>query len=191
MLPSADEERSIYLLHRNDADDPGYRKYLEPIAESLLGRLRPGSRGLDYGCGPDSALAAMLREAGHDVALYDPLFHPDSDALAGKYDFITCSEVIEHFHRPYREFAKLDAMLGPGGILAIMTRFLTDSMDFQRWHYRRDPTHVVFYREQTLRQVAHRFGWVCAIPCANVALLSKPAIKVDAATGDWVLTREI
>ncbi len=173
MLPSADEERSIYLLHRNDADDVGYRKYLEPIAKALLARLRPGSHGLDYGCGPDSALAAMLREAGHHLALYDPLFYPDADALARQYDFITCSEVIEHFHRPFQEFAKLNAMLKSGGVLAIMTRFLTDSIDFQRWHYRRDPTHVVFYRELTLRKVADRFRWACTIPCANVALLTQ------------------
>lgn len=173
MLPPPDAELSEYLLHRNDPDDRGYRGFLGQFTEPLLRRLSPASRGLDYGCGPGPALAAMLREAGHEVALYDPFFQPDLAVLERQYDFITCTEVIEHFHRPCEQFNKLDALLRPGGVLGLMTRFLTDDTDFARWHYRRDPTHVVFYREQTLRQLAVRFGWECEIPRVNVALMSK------------------
>ena len=36
----------------------------------------------------------VLREAGHAVALYDPLFHPAPGALQRHYGFITCSEVV-------------------------------------------------------------------------------------------------
>lgn len=173
MLPPPAAELSEYLLHRNDPHDVRYRRFLEPLTTSLLQRLSPASRGLDYGCGPGPAVAAMMREAGHEVALYDPFFHRDPAVLDEQYDFIACAEVIEHFHRPAEEFAKLDAMLEPGGVLGVMTRFLTDSTTFAQWHYRRDPTHVVFYREQTLRQIAERFGWKCDIPCSNVALMSK------------------
>jgi len=116
----------------------------------------------------------MLREAGHEVALYDPFFHREPKLLDIQYDFITCTEVIEHFHRPAEEFAKLDAMLRPGGLLGLMTRFQTDDTRFASWHYRRDPTHVVFYRGATLRLVARRFGWSCDIPQANVAIMTKP-----------------
>lgn len=175
MLPAPEAELSEYLLHRNDPDDARYRRFLETLTKPLLERLPPGSCGLDYGCGPGPALAVMLREAGHDVALYDPFFHHDPAVLDNQYDFIACAEVIEHFHRPSEEFEKLDALLRPGGVLAVMTRFLSDDSTFAQWHYRRDPTHVVFYREQTLQRIAARFGWDCDIPCSNVALMIKPS----------------
>ncbi|MBS0543647.1 MAG: methyltransferase domain-containing protein, partial [Proteobacteria bacterium] len=83
--------------------------------------------------------------------------------------------VVEHFHHPAEEFARLDALLRPGGWLGIMTCFQTDDARFARWHYRRDPTHVVFYREATFRVIARRHGWVCEIPAKDVVLMCKPA----------------
>ncbi|WP_382328301.1 class I SAM-dependent methyltransferase [Hydrogenophaga sp. UC242_50] len=142
-------------------------------AAPLLQRLAPGCSGLDYGCGPGPVLADLLREAGHTVALYDPFFHPDTGALATPHDFITCTEVAEHFHDPAAEFRRLDALLRPGGWLALMTRFQTDDARFAQWHYRRDPTHVVFYREATLRWLARHHGWHCEVPGANVVLMQK------------------
>lgn len=167
-------ERAYYRLHDNDPHDPRYRRFLGRLAAPLLARLPAHSAGLDYGCGPGPALAAMLREAGHAVALYDPLFHPDRGVLARRYDFITCTEVVEHFHAPAREFARLDALLAPGGWLAVMTCFQTDDARFAGWHYRRDPTHVVFYRRETFEWLAGRFGWRCEIPVKDVVLLRKP-----------------
>jgi hypothetical protein len=172
-LPSRAVEHAYYLTHRNDVDDPRYRRFLSPVATALLERLAPASSGLDYGCGPAPALAAMLAEAGHRVAFYDPLFRADAAVLAHTYDFVACTETAEHFHRPREEFERLDALMNPGGWLAVMTRFQTDDAAFARWHYRRDPTHVVFYREATLRAIAARHAWRCEIPCADVALLRK------------------
>lgn len=169
--PDLATERACYRDHDNDAGDPGYRRFLARLAGPLLARLAPGSRGLDYGCGPGPALAAMLIEAGHEVALYDPLFAPNRAPLAGCYDFVTCSETAEHFHRPAEEFDRLAAMLRPGGWLALMTCFQTDDARFADWHYRRDPTHVVFYREATFRHLAARRGWRCEIPAKDIALL--------------------
>ncbi len=171
--PSRQAERAEYELHRNTGDDAGYRAFLSQVATPLLQRLAPGRSGLDYGCGPGPVLATMLREAGHTVALYDPFFHPDQAALATLHDFITCTEVAEHFHQPAAEFRRLDAMLRPGGWLALMTRFQTDDARFAQWHYRRDPTHVVFYRETTLRWLAQHHGWHCEVPGANVVLMQK------------------
>ncbi len=170
--PAAPAERAHYLHHENRVDDPGYRRFLSKLAEPLLARLpASGLQGLDYGCGPGPALAAMLREAGHHVALYDPFFHPDPAPLEQTYDFITCTEVVEHFHHPAAEFDRLGAMLRPGGVLAVMTCFQTDDARFAQWHYRRDPTHVVFYREATLRTIAAQRGWSCEIPAKDVALM--------------------
>jgi SAM-dependent methyltransferase len=172
--PSGPEANAHYLHHENHPDDPLYRRWLSRLARPLLDRLDAGLSGLDYGCGSGPALAAMLREGGHEVALYDPLFFPDLRPLDRTYDFITCTEVAEHFHRPADEFGRLDAMLRPGGWLAVMTCFQTDDARFADWHYRRDPTHVVFYRETTLRVIAAQRDWACEIPVKDVALMRKP-----------------
>ena len=171
--PTAAVERAEYLLHRNDPADAGYRRFLQRLAGPLLARIAPASEGLDFGCGPGPALAALLRAAGHAVSVYDPFFAPDADALGRRYDFITCTEVVEHFHAPATEFARLDALLRPGGWLGIMTCFQTDDARFAAWHYRRDPTHVVFYREATFHHLARRFGWQCEVPGKDVVLLRK------------------
>ena len=146
--PDRETERVHYALHENDIDDQRYRAFLSRLADPLLAELPPGSSGLDYGSGPGPALAAMLREAGHRVALYDPLFAPDRGVLQATYDFVTCTETAEHFHDPALEFARLDALLRPGGLLGLMTVFQNDDTRFAGWHYRRDPTHVVFYPEE-------------------------------------------
>lgn len=172
-LPDDTAERAEYARHENATGDAGYRRHLARLLDPLLPKLAPASRGLDYGCGPGPALAAMLREAGHDVALYDPFFHPDDAALQRDYDFVVCTEVVEHFHRPAAEFARLHALLRPGGWLGILTCFQTDDARFAGWHYRRDPTHVAFYREATFHCLAARHGWHCEIPAKDVALMQR------------------
>ena len=108
------------------------------------------------------------------MSLWDPIYRPDAAALERTYDFITCTEVVEHMHRPAEEFRRLDHLLRPGGRLGVMTVFQTDDTRFAGWHYRRDPTHVVFYRESTLALVADKMGWSIEIPRANVAIFRKP-----------------
>lgn len=177
--PDRQHEEAEYRLHRNDVADGRYRQFLARLAGPLLERLaaaNAGLSGLDYGCGPAPALAAMLTDAGHHMALYDPLFFNDPAVLENRYGFITCTEVAEHFRAPHAEFARLDRLLEPGGWLALMTRLQTDDAAFAGWHYRRDPTHIVFYREHTFRVVAAQRGWRCELPCDNVVLMAKPAL---------------
>jgi SAM-dependent methyltransferase len=171
---SRDAEHAHYLHHENDPDDPRYRRFLSKLAAPLIARLAPASQGLDYGCGAGPALAAMLREAGHDVALYDPFFAADPARLDQTYDFVTCTEVAEHFHHPARDFARLRAMIRPTGWLAVMTCFQADDSRFADWYYRNDPTHVVFYREQTFRHLADAWGWTCDVPAKDVVLMQRP-----------------
>jgi hypothetical protein len=51
----------------------------------------------------------------------------------------------------------------------------------RNWHYRQEPTHVVFYREETFRFLATQRGWECEIPAPNVALMRKPVTEHAAA----------
>lgn len=173
--PDRESERREYELHRNAIDDPGYRAFLGRLAGPLLARLDPGAEGLDYGCGPGPALAAMMRESGHSMTLWDPIFVPDPGALNRRYDFITCTEVIEHLHHPRQTFRELARLLRPGGLLGLTTCFQTDDDRFAGWHYRRDPTHVLFWRRETLQFAAAELGWSIDFPLDNVALMQRPA----------------
>lgn len=152
-------ERAYYGTHENRVDDPGYRRFLAQLAEPLMAHLVPGASGLDYGCGAAPALAAMLGEAGFPTVGYDPFFAADETALAARYDFVTCTEVLEHMHDPLRDLARVDAMLVPGGLLGLMTELRPPMAEFSRWHYHRDPTHVGFHSQASLQWIAERFGW--------------------------------
>lgn len=174
-LPDAATEYARYLHHQNDPADQGYRSFLARLLVPLLKRLPAAASGLDYGCGPGPALAAMLKEAGHTVQLYDPFFYPNFAPLQQQYDFITCTEVVEHFHHPAGELKRLHALLRPGGWLGIMTCFQTSDDQFANWHYRRDDTHVVFYKETTFYYLARQLEMTCEIPCPNVVLMRKPS----------------
>lgn len=171
--PSPEEERAEYALHRNDPDDPRYRAFLRQALDPLLPRLRPGARGLDFGCGPGPTLSAMLSQAGHPTADYDPIFRPDPGALQKVYDFITCTEVVEHLHRPGEVFAQLNTMLRPGGFLSIMTERLIPARDFAGWRYRLQPTHVVFYSDLTMNWIGRRYGWRSRLHSPLVVLFEK------------------
>lgn len=172
-LPTLEEERARYLQHNNDPADPRYRAFVGRVMAPLCAAMPPPAVGLDYGCGPGPALAEMLSQAGYAMSIYDPIFADDRGVLKQCYDFITCTETVEHFHHPAREFARLNDLLRPGGVLAIMTNFQCDDRAFANWHYRRDPTHVAFYRESTMRTIAGRLGWSCAITAPNIVLMHK------------------
>ena len=172
-LPTPEAERAEYGLHHNDPDNPGYRRFLAQMTAPLLERIAPGAEGLDFGCGPGPAIAAMLGERGFPVRNYDPFFHADAGALDRRYDFITCTEVAEHFHNPGAAFERLDGLLRPGGWLGLMTGVLHDDGAFATWSYIRELSHVAFYRPETLAWIAGRFDWTLESVGRTVALFRK------------------
>ncbi len=174
-LPLPLDEVARYAHHRNSPDDAGYRAFLDRLASPLQGRLKPGAIGLDCGCGPSPVLADMLTSAGYPTAGYDPVFAPHAELLARCYDFVVCTEVVEHFHRPASAFAQLGRLLADGGMLGIMTRFRQADIPFATWWYRRDPTHVCFYSEATMRWISARYGWDVDIPETDIVLFSIPS----------------
>jgi 2-polyprenyl-3-methyl-5-hydroxy-6-metoxy-1,4-benzoquinol methylase len=171
LAPAA--ERAEYQQHQNHPHDPGYRQFLSRLTQPLIPKLRPGAVGLDYGSGPGPTLSVMLAEHGFSMRLYDPYFAPDTAALSSNYDFITCTETIEHFYHPDAEFARLNQLLRPGGWLGLMTEIQTDDDRFASWWYVRDPTHVCFYKQETIHWLAQRYGWQLDMPRRNVFLLQK------------------
>jgi hypothetical protein len=171
---SPEQELRRYEEHQNDPADERYRAFLAPLAEALAARLPAGAEGLDYGSGPGPALPAMLEERGLRVALYDPYFAPETAVLARQYTFIACSETAEHFAHPAEEFGRFDRLLRPGGWLGVMTLLLEEDAAFVNSHYQRDPTHVCFYKPETMVWIGRRYGWTLDRPHPRVALFGKP-----------------
>ncbi|WP_031435226.1 class I SAM-dependent methyltransferase [Methylomarinum vadi] len=155
---SVDEEKAIYDLHENDPADPGYRQFLSRLAIPLSHRLPPNATGLDYGCGPGPALAALFKERGFAMQMFDPLYADDQKVLKQRYDFITATEVVEHFRNPHDEFERLFSLLHPQGYLGVMTKLVIDAEAFARWHYKNDPTHISFFSIPTFRWLAEKYG---------------------------------
>jgi hypothetical protein len=151
-------ERARYLLHDN-AENSQYLDYLSSLALLVEPYLAAFSRGLDFGCGPVQGMKRLLEPKGFVIDSYDPFFFNHEELLKNRYDFLLCSEVVEHFFSPAKEFQTIDTLLKSGGILGVRSELLPPMGDFFSWYYRRDPTHVVFYGEACLRWLSERFGW--------------------------------
>ena len=167
-------EKAIYDLHQNDPDDLGYRKFLSRLTTPLCARLTTGSEGLDFGCGPGPTLGLMLSEAGMTVSNYDPFYADTPALLQRRYHFVTATEVIEHCHRPAREWPLLLQLLQPGGTLALMTKLVIDADAFSRWHYKNDRTHVSFFSRATFDFLAQRDGLNVEFIGNDVIMMQKP-----------------
>ena len=181
-LPDLTSEKAHYDHHKNDSDDQGYRDFLSRLLTPLTTILSQEAHVLDYGSGPsvsgkETALARMMRECGYSVSCFDPIYHNDPTYRDRHYDAVTATEVIEHFHYPRRMFDHLHALLKPGGILAVMTLLQTDEDDFAEWHYRCDPTHVAFYREESFLWLANHYGYTLTRPHQNVAFFQKAVLS--------------
>ena len=166
-------EEKHYLKHENYINDRRYQKFLSKLYNPLKKKLSENDYGLDYGCGHGPALAHMIKSDGFNVDLYDPFFYPNKKVFQKKYNFITCTEVVEHFYNPFNEFKILDNLLKSDGWLGIMTSFFNDKLSFKNWYYRRDPTHVVFYSLQTFEFIASENKWECYFEKKNIVLMRK------------------
>lgn len=173
---SAAEEKAEYDRHENTLDDTGYRRFLARTFYAVIDRLPPGRQGLDFGCGPGPALAAMFEEAGYPMALYDLYYRPDDEVLQRPFDFITLTEVIEHLAQPAKVLAHLWQRLRSGGLLVIQTQQVRDQAAFKQWRYLHDPTHIAFYAPATFSWLAQ---WLGAVRLervgADVVVLRKAA----------------
>lgn len=172
-LPAKDVEKLEYSLHENSAEDEGYVKFLSRLLDPLKPYLSEQVDVIDFGCGPAPVLAQLMELEGPEVALYDPFFAYYPENLTKQYDIITCTEAIEHFHQPHKEWALWLKMLRPNGMLAIMTKRVIDKTRFAQWHYKNDPTHVSFFSEDTFAYLAEQHGFIVEYPCNDVVFMKK------------------
>jgi 2-polyprenyl-3-methyl-5-hydroxy-6-metoxy-1,4-benzoquinol methylase len=155
---TATEELAQYSLHQNNPQDLNYRKFLAPAHAAVVRHIAVQSKGIDFGCGPGPTLSVMLEETGFKVQNFDKYFYPDRSVLGEVYDFVTCTEVIEHVHDLEAFILQLLTLLRPGGLLVLMTRILQEDVEFKSWHYRIDPTHISFLRPRTVEVMCERYG---------------------------------
>lgn len=151
-------EKQVYLQHTNELDNPYYLDFITPVVQVCKEHIQPDHLGLDYGCGYSPLLATMLNTDGYSVTHYDPMFFADNTVLEKNYDFVVCTEVVEHFKNVQSELDKLVSLLKPGGILIIMTLLYKADIEFAHWHYRRDPTHVSFFTKKTISYVCEKWN---------------------------------
>jgi len=156
-LLSEREEKARYDLHQNDPKDEGYRQFLGQFINPFIQRIGPPpQKGLDFGSGPGPVLSMMLEARGYQMALFDPYYVPIADTLQKSYDFVTCTETVEHFHKPGKEWQLLVNLVKPGGWLGIMTQLVEDLDDFPKMHYITDLTHVSFFSRETFQYLAKK-----------------------------------
>lgn len=157
--PSPEEEYQRYLKHNNNVFDQGYKASVQPVIDYVLTNYSHNHQGLDYGSGPSSAVVYWLRQAGFDILEYDPFFKPDTPLGESRFDYITCTEVMEHFRQPRQSFIKLRELLKPGGLLICTTNIYNEKINFETWFYKNDLTHLFFYTEESIGQLAGIAGF--------------------------------
>ena len=156
LVPEAEKER--YLKHSGIINQ-GYRKFVQPLIETIENNHAKIDKGLDYGAGHSAIVTLMLAEKGYSIDLYDPYFHINNYIFAKKYDFIVCCEVIEHFNHPKSEFVALYNLLENTGKLHCKTEIYSENINFASWYYKNDPTHVIIYTSNTLAWIKEKIGF--------------------------------
>ncbi|WP_428024598.1 class I SAM-dependent methyltransferase [Arcobacter sp.] len=154
-----EDEKNIYEKHKNNSSDIRYQNFLSPITNSVLNDKPKSSIGLDFGCGKDSAIIKVLSDNGYKIYGYDLFYLDDKSLLEKKYDYITSSEVIEHFQEPNKEFTLFKSLLKDNGSLYLMTDIYDESIDFDKWYYKNDPTHIFMYQRKTFEWIKEEFGF--------------------------------
>ncbi|MDT8382443.1 MAG: class I SAM-dependent methyltransferase [Brevefilum sp.] len=171
-LLSKKEEKARYDLHQNNPEDAGYHQFLNQFAQPLLKRIGPPPQhGLDFGSGPGPVLAMILEKKGFKMSLYDPYYSPDPAVLDNSYDFVTCTETIEHFYKPDKDWRLLLSLLKPGAWLGIMTQLVKDPQEFSGMHYIKDMTHVSFFSRHTFQYLADRDNLHLEIEADNLIFI--------------------
>jgi SAM-dependent methyltransferase len=166
-----EQEKAHYLCHNNDPEDIRYQNFLSPVTNLILNECSAADKGLDFGSGTGSPIVKILTDNGYNISQYDLFFHNDESKLEQKYDYISCTEVAEHFKEPNKEFGQLRDMLKPNGSLYIMTDMFDPNRDFATWYYKTDPTHVFLYHPKAFEWIRDNFDFKKAMINGRVITL--------------------
>lgn len=122
---------------------------------------RKSIRHLDYGSG-GGQLTEKLINSGFNSTSYDPFIH--SEAPHGKFNLITCFEVLEHVPDPLALMCDLATYLDDEGVLTTSTLLLDKTTDLNKWWYAAPRNgHISLYSVEALENLAAQNGL-----CGNI-----------------------
>lgn len=159
LRPDPSEEKMRYEEHINDVENVGYQNFVSPITSAILNDFLSTDKGLDFGAGTGPVISKILNDNSYSIVQYDPFFHNYPDLLKATYNYIVCCEVMEHFYHPKKEFELLLSLLKPSGKLYCMTDLWDKSIDFHKWYYKNDQTHVFIYTRETIKWIQKTIGF--------------------------------
>lgn len=127
--------------------------------ENAFGGVKQAVRLLDFG-GGSGLLASLLRERGFDATTYDP-FSMFTELPQGKFEVITCFEVMEHVPSPRETVAVMAKFLKQGG--AILFSTLVQPAEFEKvglnwWYAAPRNGHLSLHSAESLKRVFEPFG---------------------------------
>jgi len=118
-----------------------------------------GARILDYGSGA-GWFARSMRHAGYAaIEEYDPFSAPQRPQ--GRFDIITCFEVIEHSPDPRATFSDLLSLLRPDGCILLSQTLQPDDILAIRgswWYLAPRNGHVSTFTEDAFERLGREFG---------------------------------
>lgn len=176
---SEGKELKVYQQHNNTEENLGYVAMFQDFIDKTVNPHKATVKSaLDFGSGPNPVLAGMLQRSGFETDYYDKFFAPEKVYEGKTYDLITSTEVIEHISDVQSVMALFSTHLNAGGYLALMTQFHPDDREaYLNWWYRRDPTHIAFFRPHTFNVLAEQHGFKCIYNDEKkIVLLQKESI---------------
>lgn len=154
--PSFEAEKKRYNEHNNSTQDEGYLNYLARLLDHIPELEEPI---LDFGCGPTKGLEALFKREAIDKSLisYDPIFF-NTNLEQKKFKTIYASECFEHFNEPKKSIKKVLGLMSSESTLAIRTELYSAEIgDLDKWWYFKDPTHLCFYTEDTMKWISKEY----------------------------------
>jgi hypothetical protein len=120
-----------------------------------------GARILDYGSGAGHFSAEMRSLGFPDVASYDPYSAPERPR--GKFDVVTCFEVLEHTVAPLAAMQDMCAFLAEDGAIILGQSLQPAEIETTRanwWYVAPRNGHASIFAEETFLVLAERLGLV-------------------------------
>jgi SAM-dependent methyltransferase len=142
--------------------------FLRRIVRRLraCGLLTRRPRALDYGAGKGLLVRSML-DLGFDAWGFDPYPAPvfaeariGPELPAGPFDFVLCSEVLEHSESPLELLGQLRDRLKETCLLLLTTELYQPGVHGADWHYLAPEhgQHITFYSARGLRLATEKSG---------------------------------
>jgi SAM-dependent methyltransferase len=160
----AKSEIARYREHENNLDNKGYvEMFMKKIM--IVKKYCPQiNTALDFGCGYEPVLKALLEKEGIKTEVFDINFFPNFPKNK-TFDLVISTETFEHFKNPIKNIRQAASCVSPKGFLAVMTRFyplkkeIPCEENFSKWYYKRDPTHIAFYTSKTFEWLAREMDF--------------------------------